>query len=104
MTEKFDPNNEQHKKIKYGIEIGNGLPPMPLYTEWQEALRKVGFENLNVTTKSSKMQLIQTQHCKLCVEHQERIGIFHRPCFIHDLQGCTGKEDDFSALRSNRIR
>lgn len=49
MTEKFDPNNEQHQKIKYGIEIGNGLPPMPLYTEWQEALRKVGFEIIELT-------------------------------------------------------
>jgi len=49
MTEKFDPKNEHHNKIKYGIEIGNGLPPMPLWHEWQDALRSVGFEILELT-------------------------------------------------------
>jgi len=49
MTEKFDPKNERHQQIKYGIEIGNGLPPMPLASEFQDALRKVGFEIIELT-------------------------------------------------------
>jgi len=49
MTEHYDPNNELHKQIKYGIEIGNGLPSMPLAKEFQAALRKVGFEIIELT-------------------------------------------------------
>jgi len=49
MTDKYDPSNEEHKKIKYGVEIGNGLPEIASTTHVIESLKKVGFEVLEVT-------------------------------------------------------
>jgi sterol 24-C-methyltransferase len=56
MTENYDPNNELHNKIKYGIEIGNGLPPMPLAKEFQQALKNVGFEIIELTDFGMKTE------------------------------------------------
>jgi sterol 24-C-methyltransferase len=49
MTDKYDPKNEEHKKVKYGIEIGNSLPEIATTKEVADALRKVGFEILEIT-------------------------------------------------------
>lgn len=49
MTDKYDANNEEHKKVKYGIEIGNSLPEIASTKEVVDALRKVGFEIIEVT-------------------------------------------------------
>ena len=49
MTDKYDPKNETHKKIKYGIEIGNSLPEIASTKEVADALRKVGFEIIELT-------------------------------------------------------
>jgi sterol 24-C-methyltransferase len=46
MTDKYDSNNEAHKRIKYRIELGNGLPPMHRTTEILEVMKKMGFEIL----------------------------------------------------------
>lgn len=44
MTDSFDPNNEEHQKIKAEIEIGNGLPDIRLTRQIIEALERAGFE------------------------------------------------------------
>ncbi|XP_027355580.1 cycloartenol-C-24-methyltransferase-like [Abrus precatorius] len=44
MTEAFDPNNEEHQKIKAIIEVGDGLPDIRLAEKCAEALRQAGFE------------------------------------------------------------
>jgi len=44
MTEKYDPTNEEHQRIKWGVEKGNGLPELDTYKVAEEACRKVGFE------------------------------------------------------------
>ena len=44
MTDKYDPENAEHKKIKYGIEIGNGLPPMHTKEEILIAMKKAGLK------------------------------------------------------------
>lgn len=44
MTDKFDPNNKFHQEIKYGIEIGDGIPKMYGADVAREAMKKVGFE------------------------------------------------------------
>ncbi|KAH1141014.1 hypothetical protein AAZX31_12G009100 [Glycine max] len=44
MTEAFDPNNEEHQKIKEEIEVGDGLPDIRLTTKCVEALKQAGFE------------------------------------------------------------
>ncbi len=49
MTDKYDPKNEEHKKVKYGIEIGNSLPEIATTKEVTDALRKVGFEIIEIT-------------------------------------------------------
>ncbi|CAJ1934217.1 unnamed protein product [Sphenostylis stenocarpa] len=44
MTDVFDPNNEEHQKLKAQIEIGDGLPDIRLTTQCAEALKQAGFE------------------------------------------------------------
>ncbi|PIN08618.1 SAM-dependent methyltransferase [Handroanthus impetiginosus] len=44
MTDAFDPNNNEHQRIKAEIELGNGLPDIRLTKQCIEALKKAGFE------------------------------------------------------------
>ncbi|XP_021280015.1 cycloartenol-C-24-methyltransferase-like [Herrania umbratica] len=44
MTDSFDPNNQEHQKIKAEIEIGDGLPDIRLTRQCLEALEQAGFE------------------------------------------------------------
>ncbi|XP_030547406.1 cycloartenol-C-24-methyltransferase-like [Rhodamnia argentea] len=44
MTDSFDPNNQEHRKIKADIEIGNGLTDIRLTGQLIEALKRAGFE------------------------------------------------------------
>ncbi|KAL8129186.1 hypothetical protein V2J09_018341 [Rumex salicifolius] len=44
MTDSFDPNNQQHQKIKADIEIGNGLPDIRSTTECCDAMKQAGFQ------------------------------------------------------------
>lgn len=43
MTDKYDPQNEEHKRIKHGIEIGDGLPDLFTTKDTLDALGEVGF-------------------------------------------------------------
>ncbi|XP_023914352.1 cycloartenol-C-24-methyltransferase [Quercus suber] len=44
MTDSFDPNNQEHQKLKAEIEIGDGLPDIRLTGKCLEALKQAGFE------------------------------------------------------------
>jgi sterol 24-C-methyltransferase len=44
VTDKYDPANRQHKRIKEGIEVGNGLPTLATAEEVIAAVKKAGFE------------------------------------------------------------
>ncbi|CAH9098961.1 unnamed protein product [Cuscuta epithymum] len=44
MTDSYDPNNSEHKRIKLEIELGNGLPDVRLTTQCLEAVKHAGFE------------------------------------------------------------
>lgn len=44
MTDKYDENNEEHRKIAYGIEVGDGIPKMFTREVAEKALKTVGFE------------------------------------------------------------
>jgi len=44
MTEKYDPENADHKHICHGIEIGNGISNMCKISESIRAMKAVGFE------------------------------------------------------------
>jgi hypothetical protein len=44
MTDKYDNDNAEHRRIRLGIEEGNGIPRMVGTEAALEALRKAGFE------------------------------------------------------------
>lgn len=44
MTDKYNPNDKDHVRIKEGIEVGNGLPTLPQPEHITECLEKAGFE------------------------------------------------------------
>jgi len=44
MTDKYDPENEDHKRICHGIEVGNGISHMCKISEALAAIKAVGFE------------------------------------------------------------
>jgi len=44
MTDKYDDENEEHRKIAYGIEVGDGIPKMYKRDVAEKALKSVGFE------------------------------------------------------------
>mmetsp|Transcript_7456 Transcript_7456/g.27937 ORF Transcript_7456/g.27937 Transcript_7456/m.27937 type:complete len:412 (-) Transcript_7456:2024-3259(-) len=43
MTDKYDPSNPIHNKIKEGIEIGNALPDILSYTTVKDQMEEAGF-------------------------------------------------------------
>jgi sterol 24-C-methyltransferase len=47
MTDKYDPKNKDHVRIKEGIEVGNGLPTLVHYSHVIECMEKAGFEVLD---------------------------------------------------------
>lgn len=48
MTEKYNPNDKEHKAIKLGIELGNGIPNLDTIPVVKQALKDAGFEILDV--------------------------------------------------------
>lgn len=46
MTDRYDENNEEHRKIAYDIEVGDGIPKMFSRETAVKALESVGFEIL----------------------------------------------------------
>jgi len=49
MTDKYDPQNQEHVNIKRGIELGNALPDIPTTKYILEAMKSVGFEIVEAT-------------------------------------------------------
>jgi sterol 24-C-methyltransferase len=47
LTDKFDPQNSEHIRMKRGIEIGNGIVNLMNSSAVLEAVKKAGFEVLN---------------------------------------------------------
>ena len=46
MTDKYDENNPEHRKVAYEIELGDGIPKMFKCQVAKDALKNVGFEVL----------------------------------------------------------
>eukprot|EP00127_Corallochytrium_limacisporum_P003660 Clim_evm48s151 gene=Clim_evmTU48s151 len=44
LTDRYDPENEEHRKIKAEIEVGNGLPDILTTADNLKALKEAGFE------------------------------------------------------------
>ena len=47
MTDKYNPNDKNHLRIKEGIEVGNGLPTLVAPEAILDCMRKAGFEILD---------------------------------------------------------
>ena len=47
MTDKYDETNEEHRKIAYGIEVGDGIPKMYSRKVAEQALKNVDLK-LNI--------------------------------------------------------
>lgn len=43
VTDKYDPKNEEHCRVRHGIEFGNSLPTLETTGQVVEALRAAGF-------------------------------------------------------------
>lgn len=43
ITDKYDDNNEEHRRIRHGIELGNGLPTLETAAQVVKALEDSGF-------------------------------------------------------------
>ncbi|MYB33815.1 MAG: methyltransferase domain-containing protein [Gammaproteobacteria bacterium] len=48
LTETYDPEKSEHRKIKENIMLGNGLQDIPRTSDVSESLKKAGFEILKV--------------------------------------------------------
>jgi sterol 24-C-methyltransferase len=46
MTDKYDPTNKEHRRIKHAIEETNALPDLRMITDGIESLKKVGFGDI----------------------------------------------------------
>ncbi|KAI5308166.1 Delta(24)-sterol C-methyltransferase, partial [Ascosphaera atra] len=46
MTDKYDPNNEEHREVRLGIEQGDGISNMDTAAEAVRAIKAAGFELL----------------------------------------------------------
>jgi len=46
LTERYDPGNSEHRRLKSGIEVGNGLPELVSIRVVLDALEEAGFEVL----------------------------------------------------------
>eukprot|EP00274_Cyanoptyche_gloeocystis_P001395 CAMPEP_0196656506 /NCGR_PEP_ID=MMETSP1086-20130531/17426_1 /TAXON_ID=77921 /ORGANISM="Cyanoptyche gloeocystis , Strain SAG4.97" /LENGTH=340 /DNA_ID=CAMNT_0041989277 /DNA_START=114 /DNA_END=1136 /DNA_ORIENTATION=+ len=57
MTDKYDPNNAVHKEIKYGIEIGDGLPDICGPKTVLDALTTVGFQTIEYADLATTSQV-----------------------------------------------
>jgi sterol 24-C-methyltransferase len=46
LTDRYNPGDSRHRRLKSGIEIGNGLPDLATTKDVEDALRAAGFEIL----------------------------------------------------------
>jgi len=55
LTDKFEPENRFHLKVKKGIEEGDALPDIATINQVVEAMKKVGFELLLEEDRGKKL-------------------------------------------------
>ncbi|XP_042957064.1 cycloartenol-C-24-methyltransferase-like [Carya illinoinensis] len=81
MTDVFDPNNREHKKVKEEIQIGDGLFDIRSTGEVIEALKQAGFEvmwekNIAVDSPVPWYLPLDKSHFSLSGFHTTAIGRF----------------------------
>jgi len=55
LTDRFDPNNAEHQKIKQGIEEGDSLPDIATTGQVVSAMEKCGFKLLHQEDRCKKL-------------------------------------------------
>jgi len=58
MTDRYDPNNADHRRWKLGIEEGNSLPVLTHYLDIVEHLQNAGFEVLEAVDVAEEDQRV----------------------------------------------
>ena len=53
LTGAYDPADAEHRRLKKGVEEGDGLPDLATIPEVPEALREAGFEVLHIEDRAS---------------------------------------------------
>lgn len=86
MTEKYDENNPEHRKIAYEIELGDGIPKMFHVDMARNALKDVGFELIEENDLADNDDLVPwyyplTGDWKY-VQTLSDLGTFFRTSFI----------------------
>jgi len=83
MTDKYEPGNADHRKIKKGIELGDGLPDMPHCSEVSRALRAAGFDvveafDVSIPEGPNEVPWYQSLEAGFSPSqfHHSRLGIF----------------------------
>jgi len=54
LTKKFNPNNAEHVKIRRELEMGSGIPSLPMIDEVPDALKEAGFEIIDIEDKAEE--------------------------------------------------
>ena len=117
VTDKYDKNNPEHRRIKHTIEYGNGLPDLATAQEVVDALKASGFEvieffDIAVTSKKDGnqlgwyetlqggMKLSQIKHSQIgrfCT--QRMVDVME---FLHIAPKGTSERTECSAARLSR--
>ena len=103
MTDKYDPNDKQHIRIRQQIEKGNALPLLITAKESISKLKQVGFEILKTedlaldkyeagTSQQTWYNTLQSG-CSLESFPQSRLAIFmtHKLCMVMEKVGLAPK-------------
>ncbi|EME30045.1 Cycloartenol-C-24-methyltransferase [Galdieria sulphuraria] len=57
VTDKYDPQNKEHREAKFAVEVGNGLPDTATFDQVVGSLKEAGFEVLEYYDASKYSEL-----------------------------------------------
>ena len=86
MTDRFDPHNPLHLRLKADIELGGGLLNIDDRETVDNALRSVGFEvleRLHIAPQGAAHVAETLNLCAVAMAEAGRLGIFTPMYFIH---------------------
>ncbi|CAJ1934215.1 unnamed protein product [Sphenostylis stenocarpa] len=90
MTEVFDPNNQEHQKIKEVIEFGDGLPDIRVTTKCLEALKQAGLilreKDLAIDSPVPWYFPLDTSHFSLSTFRLTSVGRFFTKSMVRVLE------------------
>ncbi len=79
MTDGYDPNSAEHRRMKRGIETGNGLPDLLPTAEVLEAVAEAGFELVHHEDRAAAADLATPWYHPLRADYSSLRGILRSP-------------------------